>query len=92
MILHALPILVFLGVVCGPVREPSCTACCAQRVHVTRWSPWRLRRAASSGRAGGKAYAVPYTVTLKGAGPYTSCSPWEWYATVDGSGQVGPSL
>lgn len=54
--------------------------------------PCRLRRASSSGHAGSKAYAVPYTVTLKGAGPYTSCSPWEWYATVDGSGQVGPSL
>lgn len=44
--------------------------------------------------AGGKAYPVPYTVTMKGAGPYSSVSPWEWSASVDGSGQVRrlPSL
>ena len=38
--------------------------------------------------AGGKSYPVPYTVTMKGAGPYSSVSPWEWSASVDGSGQV----
>ena len=40
--------------------------------------------------AGSKAYTVPYTVTVKGAGPYTSVSPWEWSASVDASGLVLP--
>ena len=44
----------------------------------------------SASAAGSKAYTVPYTVTVKGTGPYTSVSPWEWSASVDAAGLVLP--
>ena len=39
-------------------------------------------------QTGSKPYNVPYTVTLTGAGSYTSVQPWNWAANVSSSGQV----